>query len=271
MKTTIMLRSLFWKIFAVILITDLFAMSLTVYFLMPPSEPGDFAELRKELRLNMAKTIIGRVEAGQSVRIFLPDRYAVKGPVRGRFMTEGLLILDHQDNVIFGKQQVHNVNPLVFIDYQSDTGRYYRIGIENSQESTVFEHLIKPRQTVRFIILFLATIVVSFIISWLIIRPLKQLGKHARSLSEGNMHSRVEQCLLNRYDEIGVLSRELNEMANTLDNLINSKQQLLHDVSHELRAPLSRLQAITAIMQQQKKTMVRDMQQLSVSSVNVSV
>ena len=40
-------------------------------------------------------------------------------------------------------------------------------------------------------------------------------------------------------------------MANTLNNLINSKQQLLHDVSHELRAPLGRLQAIAAIMQQQ--------------------
>ena len=104
----------------------------------------------------------------------------------------------------------------------------------------------------RFAILFFATVVVSFVISLFIIRPLNQLGKHARSLSEGNMHARVEQSLLQRNDEIGDLSRELNEMANTLDNLINSKQQLLHDVSHELRAPLSRLQAIAAIMQQQK-------------------
>lgn len=65
------------------------------------------------------------------------------------------------------------------------------------------------------------------------------------------MQSRVEKNLLKRNDEIGDLSRELDEMANTLDNLINSKQQLLHDVSHELRAPLGRLQAIAAIMQQQ--------------------
>ena len=67
------------------------------------------------------------------------------------------------------------------------------------------------------------------------------------------MQSRVEKSLLKRNEEIADLSRELNEMANTLDILINSKQQLLHDVSHELSAPIARSQVTTAIMQQQRK------------------
>ncbi len=64
------------------------------------------------------------------------------------------------------------------------------------------------------------------------------------------MQSRVEKSLLKRNEEIADLSRELNEMANTLDILINSKQQLLHDVSHELSAPIARSQVTTVIMQQ---------------------
>ncbi len=64
------------------------------------------------------------------------------------------------------------------------------------------------------------------------------------------MQSRVEKSLLKRNDEINDLSRELNEMADTLDKLINSKQHLLHDVSHELSAPLARSQVITTMMQQ---------------------
>ena len=125
------------------------------------------------------------------------------------------------------------------------------MGIEILEKPKILEYLFKPRQTVRFVILFFSTIVVSFILSLLIIQPLKKLRKHTQNLSDGNMQSRVEKNLLKRNDEIGDLSRELDEMAKTLDNLINSKQQLLHDVSHELRAPLSRLQAIAAIMLQQ--------------------
>lgn len=247
-----MLRSLFWKIFTFILIANLLAMMLAVYFFMPPSNSKEFYEIRKEAKIVMAKTIIGRMESGQPLNVFLPDQHGIKGPIPIRFLAKKLLILDDQNKVLFGDKNPQQNYQHVFFSHQTDSGRQYRIGIEESHNRSIVKHLFRPRQIVRFAILFLTTLLVSFIISLLIVRPLKQLGKHTRSLSEGNMHSRVEQCLLKRNDEIGDLSRELNEMANTLDNLINSKQQLLHDVSHELRAPLSRLQAIAAIMHQRK-------------------
>ncbi len=223
-----------------------------IYFLMPTVDK-EFYEIRKAFTLNMAKTIIGRIESGQSVRLFQSDQRGLSGPMRGRtFFTNRLLITDDQKKVIFGEQNLHKNHQHLLLDYQSDSGRQYRIrGIEIFQKPSVLSHLLRPRQSARFAILFFFTIVASFILSLLIIQPLKKLRKHAQSLSNGNMQSRVEKNLLKRNDEIGDLSRELDEMANTLDNLINSKQQLLHDVSHELRAPLGRLQAIAAIMQQQ--------------------
>jgi len=246
-----MLGSLFWKIFAAFLIANVLAMASAIYYLMPTVDK-EFYEIRKEFTLNMAKTIIGRIESGQSTQLFQFDQRGLSGPMRGRtFFAKELLIIDDQNKVIFGEQNLHKNHQHVLFDYQSDSGRQYRIGIEIFQKPSVLSHLFRPRQSARFAILFFFTVVASFILSLLIIQPLKKLRKHAQSLSNGNMQSRVEKNLLKRNDEIGDLSRELDEMANTLDNLINSKQQLLHDVSHELRAPLGRLQAIAAIMQQQ--------------------
>jgi len=246
-----MMGSLFWKIFAAFLSANALAMILAIYYLMPRAD-WEFNEIRKEFTVNMAKTIVERIESGESVRLFQSDQRGLSGPMRGRsFFAKKLLIKDDQNNIIFGEHNLQKNHQNFFTDYQSNSGRHYQIGIETIEKYSIFNYLFGPRQTARFVILFLTTIVASFILSLLIIHPLKKLSKHAQSLSEGNMQSRVEKNLLKRNDEIGDLSRELDEMANTLNNLINSKQQLLHDVSHELRAPLGRLQAIAAIMQQQ--------------------
>jgi two-component system sensor histidine kinase CpxA len=44
-----------------------------------------------------------------------------------------------------------------------------------------------------------------------------------------------------RRDEFGDLVRDFNLMASKTENLISSQRQLMYDVSHELRSPLSRM------------------------------
>lgn len=245
-----MLSSLFWKIFAAFLIANVLAMGLVIYIFLP-TDDKEIREFRQELAINMAKTIIDRIESGKSVQLLQPDQSKLGAHLHGRFLLKHVLILNDQNEVIYGRENLQKNHQHAFIDYQSDTGQQYRIKISTPKKFNLFRYLTSnPRHTVRFAIVFLFTVVTSFIICWFIIQPLKKLRKHAHSLSDGNMQSRVEKSLLKRNDEIGDLSRELDEMASTLDNLINSKQQLLHDVSHELRAPLSRLQAISAILQQ---------------------
>lgn len=259
-----MLGSLFWKIFAAFLTANVLAMASAIYLLMP-TDDKEAREFRKNFAINLAKTIIGRIESGESVQLFQSDKSELSGPMPGRFLLKRILILNEQNKVIFGRESLQKNHQHSFIDYQSDSGHQYRIGINIPKELNIFRYLSNPRQTVRFAFIFFFTVVASFILSLLIIQPLKKLKNHAHSISTGNMQSRVEKSLLKRNDEIGDLSRELDEMANTLDNLINSKQQLLHDVSHELRAPLGRLQTIAAIMQQRpdnsKQEMVKRIEQ----------
>jgi two-component system OmpR family sensor kinase len=53
-----------------------------------------------------------------------------------------------------------------------------------------------------------------------------------------------------RRDEFGALARSFNQMAQQVYQAIVSQRRLLHDVSHELRSPLARLQLLTGLVRQ---------------------
>lgn len=72
-------------------------------------------------------------------------------------------------------------------------------------------------------------------------RPVEKLRASARALADGNLDARVGDEFANRKDELSVLARDFDQMADRLRSLIDSKEVLLRDVSHELRTPLARL------------------------------
>jgi two-component system OmpR family sensor kinase len=53
----------------------------------------------------------------------------------------------------------------------------------------------------------------------------------------------VQQLMDGRRDELADLGRDVDSMAHKLDALVATQRRLLHDVSHELRSPLARIQA----------------------------
>jgi signal transduction histidine kinase len=72
-------------------------------------------------------------------------------------------------------------------------------------------------------------------------RPLERIQAVVRRVAAGELSSRVGGDLVARRDEYGRLAEDFDRMAARIEGLVNSRDQLLHDVSHELRAPLSRL------------------------------
>ena len=98
---------------------------------------------------------------------------------------------------------------------------------------------------------FIISFPVSFILSWLITRPIKQL-RHATLDLKANLHNREHlNQLICRSDEFAELADDFNQMASHLSTLMMSQKQLVSDVSHELRSPLSRLKIAAGILQQQ--------------------
>ena len=71
-------------------------------------------------------------------------------------------------------------------------------------------------------------------------RPLRHITANMRNLATG--HYAVPQAP-KRDDELGILSRDVNELAKTLQQNQQARQRWLADVSHELRTPVAVLQA----------------------------
>jgi two-component system OmpR family sensor kinase len=98
---------------------------------------------------------------------------------------------------------------------------------------------------VTLLLLFLA-LLISAGVSWGLGRylsnPIRKLQLNARVFAQGDLDAKVDSSVSARRDEIGVLARDLNNMAAQLKSHISTKEVLLRDVSHELRSPLARIQ-----------------------------
>ena len=73
--------------------------------------------------------------------------------------------------------------------------------------------------------------------------PIRTLHDRVRAIAAGDLDARTGPRLTRRRDEIGVLARALDEMSGRLKALLGARDDVLRDVSHELRAPLARLRA----------------------------
>ena len=88
------------------------------------------------------------------------------------------------------------------------------------------------------------------LLTWSLLRPIRQLKEAANSMSQGDLTTRVGG-VSQRHDELGQLGKEFNRMSEQLELLVSSQKRLLADISHELRSPLARLQVAIGIAQQQ--------------------
>ncbi|WP_370294020.1 sensor histidine kinase [Thalassolituus sp.] len=86
-----------------------------------------------------------------------------------------------------------------------------------------------------------------FLLAWTLTRPVLRLQRAVRRLAGGDFDMTALSDSYRRHDEIGALTDEVISMAASLQSLLHSHQQLLRDVSHELRSPLTRLQIALAI------------------------
>ncbi|MEJ5366026.1 MAG: ATP-binding protein [Desulfosoma sp.] len=116
---------------------------------------------------------------------------------------------------------------------------------------TLLRHLVAPMpppprsrlvpQAVTLGGLLCAASVLCFFLARNFVAPLRALQHSARLLAAGDFGARVGSEVRNRKDEFGVLGRDFDHMAERLGRLVEAQRQLLRDVSHELRSPLTRL------------------------------
>ncbi len=90
----------------------------------------------------------------------------------------------------------------------------------------------------------------SALLAWYLARPIRSLRWAFDAAAAGRLETRVSPRIGSRRDEIADLGRDFDRMAQHLQSLVSAQRRLLHDVSHELRSPLARLQAAVGLARQ---------------------
>ncbi len=240
------INSLFWKIFLAFWLASMLVMVATTYVVLEMSELNRHKERHRERIEQISGFIVNEYEKKGPLRLLPP-------PLTPRefHRLHSLTIVDSEDNTIFSRGRPTKTDRgelrIVVI---SDSGHRYTAITRQIRPPRFVMDAIHRLNYLRFVLISCASALVSLLLTWMITRPLKNLGQLSRKFSLGELQTRVDTKLLDRGDEIGDLAREFNQMAENISQNIELQQQLLHDVSHELRAPLARLQAAAALVEQ---------------------
>jgi two-component system, OmpR family, sensor kinase len=99
------------------------------------------------------------------------------------------------------------------------------------------------------IIALVVSAVICFFLARYLTAPVDRLRDATKRIAAGDLNVRVLPSLKGRKDDLGLLAADFDAMAERVRSLLESKQQLLRDVSHELRSPLARLQLALSLAQ----------------------
>lgn len=95
-----------------------------------------------------------------------------------------------------------------------------------------------------------ASIATALLLAWYVAKPIRSLRGAFDAVASGDLQRRIASQVGARNDELADLGRDFDRMASRLQASMEGQRRLLHDVSHELRSPLARLQAAVGIMRQ---------------------
>lgn len=123
----------------------------------------------------------------------------------------------------------------------------------------------------RFLIAFLISGVICYLMSLYLARPIRILQRAARRLGRGDFNTRVGTHLAKRHDEIGALAAEFNDMAERIQTLITSRQRLLQDISHELRSPLARLSVALELAKDKSPQAEKEWQRINLEAEKLNM
>ncbi|WP_066557715.1 HAMP domain-containing sensor histidine kinase [Croceicoccus bisphenolivorans] len=93
--------------------------------------------------------------------------------------------------------------------------------------------------------------------------PIGRLRVGFDRLAAGYLDTRVSAQMGRRNDEIADLGRDFDLMAKRLEDLMGARVRLLHDVSHEFRSPLARMQLATSLVDQSKDNIEVSLQRIN--------
>ncbi|ETR66534.1 MAG: two-component system, OmpR family, sensor histidine kinase BaeS [Candidatus Magnetoglobus multicellularis str. Araruama] len=165
--------------------------------------------------------------------IFLPE-----DPMK---LGDRLFLLDKDKNYICGNKPDESKNTLRKIKHHQKTLGFLGLNVPDISK---YHHPLsidyaKTQENAFICIcfgLFVISILLSFLISRRLLKPIDQLTKGTKSIRTFQFDHKID---IYSDDELGQLAKDFNQMAQTLKAYEKMRKQWLADISHELRTPIT--------------------------------
>lgn len=115
----------------------------------------------------------------------------------------------------------------------------------------------------------IASLIFAALLAWYFSKPIRNLRAAFGAIAKGDFDTKVAPRMGTRRDELANLGRDFDNMAAQLRALMEGQRRLLHDVSHELRSPLARMQVAIGLAHQQPDKLESSMERIERESVRM--
>ena len=129
-------------------------------------------------------------------------------------------------------------------------------------DGSVYTFLVSPSRASHSVwttadarwLLFVIALLVSGIVSWFLATaisgPVRKLRHATVALAGGDLDVRIAESVGKRRDELGMLGRDFDSMAENLQRAATRQIELSRNISHELRSPLARMRVAVELAKQ---------------------
>ncbi len=245
---------LFWKIFLAFWLASFSVILVTVVLIGEISERDKTREVIEIRAKAQAEKTIQQYELGvldNPLNQWIKQRSDERDEFKERRpRLFPLRIYDEDGRLIFGRQGHEHHEKEISFSVQSSSGLNYKVQLPLDPVSNHLARLQGFMFSVQAVLVLITSTFASFLLSYIVVRPVNRLREHVEQFHSGGMQVKVDPSLLGRGDEIGALAREFDQMALFVEKTLHSQQRLFQDISHELRAPLARLQAAAGLAEQ---------------------
>lgn len=117
---------------------------------------------------------------------------------------------------------------------------------------------------------FLASLLFALLLARHLAKPILGLRKAFREVAQGRFDVSLTPEMEGRHDELADLGRDFDRTARKLKQLVSSQRRLLHDVSHEVRSPLARMQLAIDLAKQQPEQLPASLDRIERESTRIN-
>ncbi|MBD9626353.1 HAMP domain-containing protein [Ensifer sp. ENS06] len=230
------MRRLFWKFFAVIwlTLTGSIAVLITVlaFFQVVPFS-REVEQGQQALTLDVAARLLEKQGLG-AAEAFISEAARASTPV--------LLAVSSVSSSGNCEQRPAEGTRIV-----RNGDICYRVALRERRDGPVSR--LWPR-FVPWLSAFLGAALAAYLLARYLLGPVEHLRSGLSALAAGRFDVRIGDRMDGRKDEVAALAHDFDVSAARLEELQKVQQRLFHDVSHELRSPLSRLRAAIGVLEQ---------------------